>query len=88
MFKRELLLGAQISSLMEDHRHAVRSIGIDLGKTTCHLAALDDNGKVLMRRRLAQKQLITCTATLQTCLIGFEACSGAHLLGIRRGADN
>jgi hypothetical protein len=25
-----------------------------------------------------QKQLITFTANMQTCLIGMEACSGAH----------
>jgi transposase len=26
----------------------IRSVGIDLGKTTFHLVALDDNGKVLL----------------------------------------
>jgi transposase len=27
----------------------IRSVGIDLGKTTFHLVALGDNGKVLLR---------------------------------------
>src|ERR1700727_2618437 len=57
------------------------SVGIDLGKTTFHLVALGDNGKVLLKKKFTQKQLITFTANLQTSLIGLEACSGAHFLG-------
>jgi transposase len=59
----------------------IRSVGIDLGKTTFHLVALDDNGKVLLKRKFTQKQLITFTANMQTSLIGMEACAGAHFLG-------
>src|SRR5258707_10341666 len=59
----------------------IRSVGIDLGKTTFHLVALGDNGKVLLKKKFSQKQLIAFTANLQTCLIGMEACSGAHFLG-------
>jgi transposase len=56
----------------------IRSVGIDLGKTTFHLVALGDNGKVLLRKKFSQKQLIAFTANMQTCLIGMEACSGSH----------
>src|SRR5713226_4494107 len=59
----------------------IRSVGIDLGKTTFHLVALGDNGKVLLKKKFTQRQLIAFTANLQTCLIGMEACSGAHFLG-------
>src|SRR6202008_1939661 len=59
----------------------IRSVGIDLGKTTFHLVALGDNCKVLLRKKFTQKQLITFTANMQTCLIGMKACSGAHFLG-------
>jgi transposase len=59
----------------------IRSVGIDLGKTTFHLVALGNNGKVLLKKKFTQKQLITFTANLQTSLIGLEACSGAHFLG-------
>jgi transposase len=59
----------------------IRSVGIDLGKTTFHLVALDDNGTVLLRRKFTQRQLITFTANMQTSLIGMEACGGAHFLG-------
>jgi transposase len=59
----------------------IRSVGIDLGKTTFHLVALDDNGKALLKKKFTQKQLITFTANMQTSLIGMEACGGAHFLG-------
>src|SRR6202167_241014 len=58
----------------------IRSVGIDLGKTTFHLVALGDNGKVLLKKKFTQKQLIGFTASLQTSLIGMEACAGAHFL--------
>jgi transposase len=59
----------------------IRSVGIDLGKTSFHLVALGDNGKVLLKKKFTQKQLIAFTANMQTCLIGMEACSGSHFLG-------
>ncbi len=59
----------------------IRSVGIDLGKTTFHLVALGDNGKVLLKKKFTQKQLIAFTANMQTCLFGMEACSGSHFLG-------
>ena len=59
----------------------IHSVGIDLGKTTFHLVALGAHGKVLLKKKLTQRQLITFTANLQTSLVGMEACSGAHFLG-------
>jgi transposase len=59
----------------------IRSVGIDLGKTTFHLVALGENGKLLLKKKFTQKQLITFTANMQTSLIGMEACGGAHFLG-------
>ena len=35
----------------------IRSVGIDLGKTTFHLVALNAAGKVLLRKKFTQKQL-------------------------------
>ena len=59
----------------------IHSVGIDLGKTTFHLVALGAGGKVLVRKKFTQRQLLTYTANMQTSLIGLEACSGAHFLG-------
>ena len=59
----------------------IRSIGIDLGKTTFHVVALGERGKVIMRKKLSRKQLLAFTANLEPALIGMEACSGSHFLG-------
>ena len=58
----------------------IHSVGIDLGKTTFHLVALGAAGKVLVKKKFTQKQLLVFAANLQTSLIGLEACSGAHFL--------
>jgi hypothetical protein len=36
----------------------IRSVGIDLGKTTFHLVALGDNVKVLLKKKFTQKGFI------------------------------
>jgi transposase len=59
----------------------IASVGIDLGKTTFHLVALDDHGKVVARSKFSRKQLLAYTANLASSLIGIEACSGAHFIG-------
>ena len=58
----------------------IQSVGIDLGKTTFHLVALGVAGKVLVKKKFTQKQLLAYTANIQTSLIGLEACAGAHFL--------
>jgi transposase len=55
----------------------IASIGVDLGKTTFHLVALGEQGKVVVRKKSSRKQLLAYTANLQSSLIGIEACSGA-----------
>ena len=59
----------------------IASIGIDLGKTTFHLVALDEHGKAVIKKKFSRKQLLTYTANLPTSRIGIEACSGAHFIG-------
>ena len=47
----------------------IHSVGIDLGKTTFHLVALGAAGKVLVKKKFTQKQLLVYTANMQTSLI-------------------
>jgi hypothetical protein len=52
--------------------------------------ALGAAGKVLVKKKFTQRQLLTYTANMQTSLIGLEACSGAHFLGLalrKQGQD-
>jgi transposase len=59
----------------------ITSIGIDLGKTTFHLVALDDHGRIVIKKKFSRKQLLAYTANLPSALVGIEACSGAHFIG-------
>ena len=36
----------------------IASIGIDLGKTTFHLIAVGEHGKVVVRKKFSRKQLL------------------------------
>jgi transposase len=58
----------------------VHTIGIDLGKTVFHLVGLDQPGNVVVKRRPSRSQLLRQLANTPTCLIGMEACCGAHHL--------
>jgi len=59
----------------------ITSIGIDLGKTTFHLVAMGERTQVLLRKKFSRAQLLAYTANLPACLVGLEACAGAHFLG-------
>jgi transposase len=56
-------------------------IGIDLGKNSCSLAALDDKGAVVKRRRMRPDSIVAFAQNLPACIIAMEACCGAHHLG-------
>jgi transposase len=60
---------------------AIATIGIDLGKNTFHLIGMDARGTILLRRKIARGQLQSCLTNLLVCLIGMEACAGAHHVG-------
>ncbi len=57
----------------------IRSVGIDLGKTTFHLVALGDSGKMLLKKKFTQKQLIAFTAVDADLPDRMEACGGTFL---------
>jgi hypothetical protein len=58
----------------------IRSVGIDLGKTTFHLVALGAAGKVLAHKKFSRK-LLAYTVNLPASPIGMEARAGAYFLG-------
>src|SRR5262252_4387708 len=59
----------------------IRSIGIDLGKTTFHLVALGIRSQILVRKKFSRAQLLAYTANLPSTLMGMEAGVGSHFLG-------
>lgn len=59
----------------------IATIGVDIGKSSFHVVGLDTRGAVVLRRRCSRKQLMRDLANLPRCLVGMEACCGAHHLG-------
>jgi len=59
----------------------VTTIGIDIGKNTFHLIGLDRRGAIALRLKVSRGQLERRIANVPRCLIGMEACSGAHHIG-------
>lgn len=58
---------------------AIMTIGIDLAKNVFAVHGVDENGKAaLIKPRVTREQLPALIAQLPPCLIGMEACTGAH----------
>lgn len=65
-------------------------LGIDIGKNSCSVVGVDDDGAVVARRTMRRQTLIEYVEKLPTCVIAMEACCGAHHLGrlfITRGHE-
>ena len=54
------------------------TIGLDLAKSIMHLHSLDDNGHTLWKKTLKTEELVIFLKTLDSCLIGIEACGGSQ----------
>ena len=58
---------------------SIVTVGIDLAKNVFAIHGVDETGKaVLVRPKVTRDQLVALIAQLPPCLIGMEACSGAH----------
>jgi transposase len=59
---------------------AITVIGIDIGKNSFHVVGLDKRGAIALRQKWSRGQVETRLANMPPCLIGMEACVGAHHL--------
>ena len=59
---------------------AIAVIGIDIGKNSFHVVGHDDRGTIVLRQKWSRGQVETRLANMAPCLIGMEACVGAHHL--------
>src|SRR5207244_11547173 len=55
-------------------------IGIDIGKNSFHVVGLDRRGAIVPRQKWSRGQVGERLANMPPCLIGMEACVGAHHL--------
>lgn len=56
----------------------ITTIGLDLAKSVFQVHAVGSDGKTLLRRQVRRSQMLAFFAGLSPCLIGMEACAGAH----------
>src|SRR5580704_12022839 len=59
---------------------AIAVIGIDIGKNSFHVVGHDQRGAIVLRQKWSRGQVEARLANLSPCLIGMEACVGAHYL--------
>ena len=59
----------------------ITTIGLDIAKSVFHLFAVNQTGRLVKKKQLKRKQVLTYMANLEPCLIVMEACGGAHYWG-------
>jgi len=67
-------------------RAAIAVVGIDIGKDSFHIVGLDDRGAIVLRQKWSRNQVRARFASMSPCLIGMEACVGAHRLSRKLNA--
>src|SRR5215510_9718161 len=58
----------------------IATMGIDIGKNSFHVVGLDRRGAIVLRQKWSRGQVEVRLSNLPPCLIGMEACVGAHHL--------
>jgi transposase len=56
----------------------ITTVGIDLAKNVFQVHAVDERGRVVLRKQLRRDQMTVFFANLAPCVIGMEACGSAH----------
>src|SRR5258708_13042409 len=59
----------------------IANVGVDIGKNAFHICAMNAKGTIVLRERLTRTALPKRLANIPPCLIGMEACAGAHHIG-------
>jgi transposase len=59
---------------------AIAVVGIDIGKNSFHIVGHDARGAIVLRQKWSRGQVEARFANMPPCLVGMEACVGAHHL--------
>ena len=65
----------------------ITTIGLDLAKNVFHAVCCDKHGKVIEKKMLRRSQVLNYFANRSSCLVGMEACAGAHYWARALGAQ-
>ena len=69
--------------MSETAHHVISAVGVDIGKNSFHVVGLDQRGAIVLRQKWSRGQVEARFANLPACLVGMEACVGAHHLSRR-----
>jgi transposase len=67
-------------AMAEALKNSIAFVGIDIGKNSFHVVGLDECGAIVLRQKWSRGQVEARFANMPPCLIGMEACVGAHHL--------
>ncbi len=56
----------------------ITTVGIDLAKNVFQVHGVDERGKAVLKKQLKRNHLLVFFSNMPPCLIGMEACGGAH----------
>ena len=56
----------------------IKTLGIDLAKSVFQLHGVDDNGEVVLQKKLRRGVVLDFLSKLEPCLVGMEACATGH----------
>ncbi len=56
----------------------ITRVGLDIAKNLFQIHGVDKNEKVLLQKQIRRDKMLAFFANRPRCLIGMEACSGAH----------
>jgi transposase len=65
----------------------ITTVGIDLAKNVFQVHGVDERGKAVLKKQLKRHQVLVFFSNIPPCLIGMEACGGAHFWGRRLQAQ-
>jgi hypothetical protein len=71
-------LGVRLTMKQCNVKTKICVLGIDLAKQSFQLHGVDENEEPVLKKSLSRQKLINFIANLSPCLIGLEACGGAH----------
>ena len=64
--------------MSQKHNSKIAVIEIDIGKNSFHIVGQDQRGALVLRQKWSRGQVEGRLANLPPCVIGMEACTGAH----------
>jgi transposase len=63
---------------MKEALMKITTLGIDLAKRVFHVHGVDERGNAVFEKKLMRDQVLPFMEKLEPCVVGIEACGGAH----------